>query len=324
MPNETVVRRYKKNPIITPDAVPGANTIFNSAVVRFGDGYAGVFRIDCHEMRSNLHAGFSDDGIRWRIEPRRIDMSCAEPDIATHGRGYDPRVTQLDGKYYVTWCNKYFGATIGLAVTTDFNTFEQLENITAPYNRNGVLFPRKINGCYAMLHRPSDKGNTPFGDIFYCTSPDLIHWGRQRYVFGTAPGWQSLKVGAGPVPIEIDEGWLLIYHGVRATCSGFIYCAGGAILDRDEPWRVKYRSRNYLLAPTEPYERVGDVPNVVFPNGAVLDGKTGRLSIYYGAADTYVALAYAQLDELVDYIKKTSFAPEELEGLREGLKRRQR
>ncbi len=324
MANETVFHRYEGNPIVRPDAVPCANTIFNSAVVRYGDGYVGVFRIDCRELRSNLHLGRSRDGIHWEIEPRRIEMRCADPEIATDGRGYDPRVIPLDGKYYITWCNKYHGPTIGLAVTTDFTTFEQLENITAPYNRNGVLFPRKIGGRYAMLHRPSDIHHTAFGDIFYCTSPDLVHWGRQRFVFGRLPGWESLKVGPGPYPLEIDEGWLLIYHGVRQTCSGYVYCAGGAILDRDEPWRVKYRSRGYLLAPTELYERAGDVPNVVFPNAAVLDEKTGRLALYYGCADTYIGLAYARLDELVDHIRRTSHTADELADHRESVRKKQR
>jgi len=307
MPNETIIRRYEGNPIVTAAAVPGANTIFNSAVVRYQGAYVGVFRVDCHELMMNLHFGRSPDGIRWQIEPNRIDFRCADPEIATHGRGYDPRVTPIEDRYYITWCNDYHGPTIGVAVTSDFRTFEQLENAFPPYNRNGVLFPRRINGKFAMLHRPSDRGHTPFGDIFYCESPDMIHWGRQRWVMGTRPGWQSLKVGAGPVPIEIDDGWLMIYHGVRLSCSGYIYCAGAAILDRDEPWKVKYRSRKYILGPQEPYERVGDVPNVTFPNAAVLDEKTGRLAIYYGCADTCIGLAYAQLDELIAFVKKNSY-----------------
>jgi len=306
MANETVLKRYPGNPIVTAEVVPGANTIFNSAVVRYGQGYVGVFRVDCQEMRMNLHVGWSEDGIHWTIEPDRIKLTCEDEEIATYGRGYDPRITPIEGKYYITWCNEYHGPTIGLAVTEDFKTFRQMDNLVPPYNRNGVLFPRKIDGQYAMLHRPSDRGHTPFGDIFYATSPDLIHWGRHRFVFGTQPGWQGLKVGPGPVPIEIDEGWLLIYHGVRQSCSGYIYCAGAAILDRDEPWKVRYRSRRYILAPTEAYERVGDVPNVVFPNAAVLDPDSGRLAIYYGCADTCIGLAYAQLDELVQFVKDNS------------------
>jgi beta-1,4-mannooligosaccharide/beta-1,4-mannosyl-N-acetylglucosamine phosphorylase len=100
---------------------------------------------------------------------------------------------------------------------------------------------------------------------------------------------------------------LLIYHGVRTSCTGFIYCAGGALLDLEKPWEVMYRTRNYLLAPTELYERVGDVPNVVFPNAALLYPDTGRLALYYGCADTCVGLAHAQLDEVIDFIKKNSY-----------------
>jgi beta-1,4-mannooligosaccharide/beta-1,4-mannosyl-N-acetylglucosamine phosphorylase len=312
MANETVVSRYPGNPIIRPEAVPGANSILNGAVVPYDDRYAGVFRIDSHELMMGLHVGWSDDGLNWSIRPERLEMECDIDEIATRGFGYDPRITPLEGQYYLTWCNDYHGPTIGLGVTEDFQRFRQLENAFPPYNRNGVLFPRKIHGKYAMLHRPSDRGHTPFGDMFYCESPDLTHWGKQRFVFGPKPGWQSLKVGPGPVPIEIDDGWLLIYHGVRLTCNGYVYCAGAAILDRDEPWRVRHRCRNYILAPTEDYERVGDVPNVTFPNAAILDEKTGRLTIYYGCADTYVGMAYADLDALVAYVKKHRYGDAEV------------
>ena len=97
---------------------------------------------------------------------------------------YDPRVCKIGDRYFVTWCNGYQGPTIGIAWTTDFKTFHQIENAFLPYNRNGVLFPRKINGNYAMLSRPSDTGHTPFGDIFYSESPDLEFWDRDRFVMG--------------------------------------------------------------------------------------------------------------------------------------------
>jgi beta-1,4-mannooligosaccharide/beta-1,4-mannosyl-N-acetylglucosamine phosphorylase len=223
MANETVVKRYEGNPIITPEQIAGVNSVFNSAVVPFEGRYAGVFRCDETDREMTLHVGFSDNGIDWDISPDRINLVCDDPEIATHGVGYDPRVIPLDGTYYVNWCNNYHGPTIGLARTDDFQTFYQMENMLPPYNRNGVLFPRKIGGKYAMLHRPSDRGHTPFGDMYYCESPDLMHWGKQRFVFGTAGGWQSTKVGPGPVPIETDEGWLCFYHGVLTSCNGFVY-----------------------------------------------------------------------------------------------------
>jgi beta-1,4-mannooligosaccharide/beta-1,4-mannosyl-N-acetylglucosamine phosphorylase len=226
-----VVWRYSRNPIITRDAVPGANSIFNSAVVPFNGAFAGVFRCDTTARDMQIHAGFSDDGICWRIEPQRIQFVCDDPEIGQFVYGYDPRVCWIEDRYWVTWCNGYYGPTIGVAYTYDFRTFYQLENAFLPYNRNGVLFPRRINGKYAMLSRPSDRGHTPFGDIFYSESPDMIHWGHHRFVMAPVGGWQSTKVGAGPTPIETPEGWLLIYHGVLTSCNGFVYSFGAALLD---------------------------------------------------------------------------------------------
>ena len=136
------------------------------------------------------------------------------------------------------------------AYTHDFETFHQLDNAFLPFNRNGVLFPRRIGGSYAMLSRPSDDGHTPFGDIYYSESPDLVHWGRHRHVMAPVPlTWQSTKIGAGPTPIETDAGWLVLYHGVLTSCNGFVYSMGAALLDLDEPWKVLARGRDYLLSP---------------------------------------------------------------------------
>ena len=159
-----------------------------------------------------------------------------------------------------------------------------------------------------LLSRPSDSGHTPFGDIFISESTDLRYWGRHRRVMsrGGSGWWQSTKIGAGPVPIETDEGWLLFYHGVTTTCSGYVYSMGAAILDRDDPSIVKYRAADYLLTPEKIYETSGFVPNVVFPCATLHDAETGRIAIYYGAADTYVALAFTQVDEVVGFIKNNS------------------
>ena len=289
------VWRYSQNPVIGRHALPTSNSIFNSAVVPFGDGFAGVFRCDDWTRRMQLHAGFSADGLSWELEPEPIPLD----DFVY---AYDPRVTWIDDRFYVTWCNWFHGPTIGVAWTTDFRTFHQLENAFLPFNRNGVLFPRRIGGRYAMLSRPSDDGHTPFGDVFYSESPDLYFWGRHRHVLGTVPNsWQSTKVGAGPVPIETPDGWLLIHHGVLTSCNGFVYAAGVALLDLDEPWRVIARAAPHVLAPELPYECVGDVPNVVFPCAALREGN--RLAIYYGAADTVTCLAFAYVDELVAFAR---------------------
>ncbi len=301
--------RSVRNPIIPRDLIPSANSIFNSAVVPFGNKFAGVFRCDTKTRVQQLHAGFSEDGFTWQLSDERIRWKTEEKDIQDilpFQYSYDPRVTWLEDRYYITWCNGYHGPTIGMGFTYDFKDFFQLENAFLPYNRNGVLFPRKINGKFAMLSRPSDTGHTPFGDIFYSESPDLNYWGHHRFVMGPANGWQSTKVGAGPIPIETSEGWLLIYHGVLTSCNGFTYSVGAALLDLDQPWKVIVRSEPYLLSPQRLYEQVGDVPNVVFPGAALVDGDNGRITIYYGGADTVICLAFGYIHEIVDFIKANS------------------
>lgn len=300
--------RYSGNPIIGRHGNQRSNSVFNSAVVPFRGGFAGVFRCDSRSISMDLFAGRSQDGLHWEIDDEPIHFIGADSEIAVNEYRYDARITPMEGKYYITWCNGYHGPTIGVAWTEDFKTFHQLENAFLPFNRNGVLFPRKIGGLYMMMSRPSDNGHTPFGDIYVSQSPDLEFWGRHRYMMGTIKGndstWQSTKVGPGPAPIETDEGWLLIYHGVITTCNGFVYRMGAALLDLDEPWRVKYRSKDYLMAPWELYECVGDVPNVVFPCAALTDSATGRIAIYYGCADTVTGIAFTTVDELLRFVKE--------------------
>jgi beta-1,4-mannooligosaccharide/beta-1,4-mannosyl-N-acetylglucosamine phosphorylase len=302
------VWRYSRNPVIPRDLFPGANSIFNSAVVPFRGTFAGVFRCDSTAREMQLHAGFSQDGINWRIEPRRIEFvdTANDPENVRWEYGYDPRVVWIDDRYYVTWCNGYHGPTIGMAWTNDFKSFHKMENSFLPFNRNGVLFPRKINGKYHMLSRPSDNGHTPFGDIFVSSSPDLVHWGCHRHVMRPNGGWQSTKIGAGPIPIETREGWLMFYHGVLTSCNGFVYSFGAALLDLDEPWKVRYRTWPYLLNPRESYEMVGDVPNVAFPCAALADAPTGRIAIYYGCADTVTGLCFCDVDEVIEFVKRHS------------------
>ena len=135
-------------------------------------------------------------------------------------------------------------------------------------------------------------------------------WGRHRFMMGTSKGnasaWQSTKIGAGPTPIKTDEGWLMIYHGVLTSCSGYVYRTGSALLDLEKPWKVLYRTKDYIMTPDAPYERMGDVPNVVFPCAALTDADTGRIAIYYGCADTVTGLAFTTVEELVQYTKTHS------------------
>ena len=307
----SVLWRDSRNPIIRRDQIDRANSIFNSAVVPFNGEFAGVFRVDDTTRVMDVHAGFSKDGVDWRIEQPTIRWVAGDDrvkeiqEIFVHA--YDPRVCWLEDRYYVTWCNGYYGPTIGVGYTHDFETFTQLDNAYLPFNRNGVLFPRRVNGVYLMFSRPSDNGHTPFGDIYLSESPDLVHWGRHRRVMTTRSfTWESTKIGAGPTPIETPEGWLLIYHGVLTSCNGFVFSMGAALLDLDEPWKVIARSRDYLLSPQVPYEQIGDVPNVAFPCAALYDRPTGRLSVYYGGADTVTCLAHGYLPEIVDFVKARS------------------
>ncbi len=300
-----VVWRYDRNPVIGRKTIKSGDRVFNSAVIPYRDGFIGVFRADHRNGYPNLHLGRSKDAIHWEIEEEIIrfikeDGTPAEPILY----GYDPRLVEIEETYYITWCNYFDGPTIGVAKTQDFKKFIQLENAFLPFNRNGVLFPRKINGNFVMLNRPSDNGHTPFGDIFLSQSPDMTYWGKHRLVMKTPHyWWKNTKLGAGPIPIETTEGWLLIYHGACTTCSGFIYSIGAALLDIDEPSRVIVDCENYILTPEEPYETTGFVPNVVFPCATLRDSETGKITIFYGAADTSCALAFTQVDELIDYIK---------------------
>ena len=304
-----VVWRHDRNPVIGRKPLPDVQGIYNSAVVPFGDGYVAVFRLEKTTRFPRLHLGRSPDGLAWQIDEQPIRFSNHETDPADYA--YDPRVVEIEGTYYISWCGGHNGPTISLARTQDFRSFERVENAFLPFNRNGVLFPRRIGGRYMMLSRPSDNGHTPFGDIYLSHSPDMVHWGMHRLVMrkgGDHVGqwWQRTKVGAGPIPIETAAGWLMIYHGVMDTCNGFVYSMGAALLDLDEPWRVLARTDRHLLTPEADYEVSGHVPNVVFPCAALHDAATDRLAIYYGAADTCTCVAYANLSELVGFVQRHS------------------
>ena len=301
------VWRYTENPIIDRNPKKGITRIFNSAVVYLDGLYHGIFRAEDISTLPNLRYGTSKDGIHWDIEDKTLDIIDEDGTPVHLYYAYDPRITKVEDTYYITYCTDFFGPTVGLISTKDFKTFVRRENPFIPYNRNGVLFPEKFNGEFKILSRCSDNGHTPFGDIFSSDSPDLVHWGRHRHVMqrGGNGWWQGTKIGAGPTPIKTSEGWIMLYHGVCNTCNGYVYSMGAAILDLEQPSKVLYRCKNYILTPEAHYEEVGFVPNVVFPCSTLLH-EDGRLAIYYGAADSYVALAFTTIEELVEYVKKNS------------------
>ena len=303
----TPLWRWKDNPVIDRNPVPGVARIFNSAVMPWEGAYVGVFRGEQCNGKSFIYLGHSKDAIHWDIDPEKIQFVDEEGKPFQPIYAYDPRLVKVEDTYYIMWCQDFWGASIGLAKTTDFKTFTRLENPFLPFNRNAVMFPRKINGKFMMLSRPSDSGHTPFGDVFISESPDLVYWGRHRHVMSrSSEWWESLKIGGGAAPIETSEGWLTFYHGVSGTCNGYVYSIGGAILDIDNPSKVLYRCENWLLTPEQWYEERGFVPNVCFPCATLHDAATGRIPIYYGAADSYVCLAFGYMDEIIDYIKDHS------------------
>ncbi len=303
-----VMWRYSNNPLIDWNPTPSTARIYNSAVLPFDGAFVGVFRADHKNGRANIHFGRSKDGLHFEIDDNIIPWvdEKGKPDPISYG--YDPRFVQIDDTYYVVWCDDMKGASIGMGMTKDFKTWTRLPNPLMPFNRNGVLFPRKINGNYILFSRPSDSAHTPFGDIYMSESPDLIYWGKHRWVMGKGGKgwWQGTKIGGGPVPIETKEGWLMFYHGVSGTCNGFVYSFSAVLLDINDPGKVLLRAREYMLTPEKEYETTGFVPNITFPCANIYDADTGRIAIYYGAADTYTALAFCQVDEVLDYLKKNN------------------
>ncbi len=305
---EGPVWRYSGNPIVKRHPSKEVARAFNSALVPFNGEFIGVFRGDNLDDIPHLYLGHSKDGIHFELEDERIQFvdQNGNPVKETLYQ-YDPRVIPFEDKYFVVWCDELNGPTISIAETKDFKTFKKFDNPFLPYNRNGVLFPRKVNGNYYMLSRPSDSGHTAFGDIFLSESKDLTYWGKHRVVATKGyEWWCALKIGAGPVPIELDDGWLVFIHGVNRTCNGYVYSLGALILDKDDISKVKYRCKNFLLTPEMDYETNGFVSNVIFPTCTLVDAETGRIALYYGAADTYIGLAFTTVDRVVDYVKKNS------------------
>ncbi|MGC6174165.1 glycoside hydrolase family 130 protein [Lacrimispora sp. 38-1] len=306
------VWRYDANPIIDRNPLEGVARIFNSAVIPYEGAFIGVFRGEQTNGVPFIYLGHSRDGIHWEFDREKIQFVSEHGELFMPVYAYDPRLVKVENTYYIMWCQDCYGAAIGMAWTKEFKTFTRIENPFLPFNRNAVLFPRKVGGKFLMLSRPSDSGHTPFGDIYVSESPDMIYWGRHRHVMGKTGDfwWQNVKIGGGAAPIETSEGWLLFYHGVTGTCNGFVYSIGGAILDIDNPSIVKYRCKDFLLTPEEWYEERGFVPNVTFPCATIHDSESGRIAIYYGAADSYVGLAFTTVGEVTDYIKEHSLVTE--------------
>lgn len=293
-----VVHRHNGNPLITIDDLPfRCSDIWNAGVVHFRGEYLLLLTVETLEGLSGIYLAHGTDGHRFFVEPRPF-MSASEDGPFARYESFgirDPRITEIDGGYYITFlADSESGGRIGLAYTDDFQSIEKINLVSEPDTKSGAMFPGKIAGRYAMLERPRAGGS-----IWITYSDDLIYWGSSTVVITPRSGfWDPSRVGAAAPPIEIDQGWLLIYYGEKDTTAGPLIRLGAAILDKDDPSRVIVRSNIPILAPHEKYERIGDVGNIVFSCGALL-GENDEVKIYYGASDSCICLGVAALDDII-------------------------
>jgi predicted GH43/DUF377 family glycosyl hydrolase len=304
---EPVLKRNPKNPILTARDWPyPVHTVFNAGATLLRDGTTLLLcRVEDHRGHSHLSAARSKNGVDgFVIDPE--PTLRAEPDRFPEELWgiEDPRITWVEelGKYAVAYtAYSGNGPGVGLALTEDFRTFERCGVIMQPDDKDAALLPRRIDGNFALIHRPvTDAG----AHIWISYSPDLHHWGGHKLVLTARKGgwWDAHKIGLSPPLIETERGWLMLYHGVRVTASGALYRVGAALLDREHPERCLRRGNPWLFGPEAPYERTGDVGNVVFPCGFTVGPDQDTLNLYYGAADTVMALAHTSIKGLLAWL----------------------
>lgn len=316
------MERYNNNPIITRKDIPeisphlvDVSSVFNPGAVKFGNQYLLMLRVQNRGRETFLLTATSDDGIHFSISDQVVHFKGIEKILAKIYHCYDPRITKIDDIYYIMFAMDLDeGCRLGLAQTSDFENFEFMDIVSEDDNRNGVLFPEKIDGKFLRLDRPNEidlpDGPATGSIILLSESEDLLEWEPVGPVItGRSHYWDEL-IGAGPPPIKTKQGWLQIYHGVATHFgSSNIYQAGVMLLDLKNPLKVIGRSRYNILEPREGYELVGQVPSVVFPSGAIVeelddDGfarLNSKIFIYYGTADSTVCLAFSTIEELIQY-----------------------
>ena len=308
MSPKELLTRYASNPIIKPNDMPyKTSAVFNAGCTRFKNETLLLLRVENREGVSHFTIAKSKNGVnKWKIdaEPAMEPLPEAYPEERWGIE--DPRITFLQdlNKWAITYVAYSENAPlVAIALTDDFITFERLGPALPPENKDAALFPVKFNGNWAMLHRPAPliKGSSP--NIWISYSPDLRFWGNHKPFLKAREGpfWDSAKIGLSAQPILTEKGWLILYHGVKGGSSGNIYRLGLVLLDRENPEKVISRTPEWIFGPTEQYERVGDVGNVTFSCGWLLDGKEIRL--YYGAADSALCLATAKLVDIFAYLQ---------------------
>ena len=304
-----VFHRHKGNPILTAADWPyPANSVFNPGATLLLDGTTLLLcRVEDRRGHSHLCAARSANGVDdWRIDPEPT-LSADPEHFPEEVWGIeDPRITYIDesSKYAVVYtaCS-HVGPGVALALTEDFHKFEHYGMIMAPEDKDAALFPCRIGGNWALIHRPV---SAPGAHMWMSYSPDLRHWGSHRLMLEARRGgwWDANKIGLSPPPIETPRGWLVIYHGVRQTASGSLYRLGLALFDLHAPERCLIRGDEWVFGPEEPYERRGDVDNVVFPCGTTVGPDGDTLHLYYGAADSSIALATSSIRAILNRLEE--------------------
>ncbi len=305
--DDELIKRYDANPILTHRVWPyPVNSVFNPGATMMNGTYLLLVRVEDRRGLSHLCAARSVNGITdWAIDPMPTFASQPE-DFPEESWGIeDPRITWLeDAEQWLIAYTAYseVGPLVSLASTKDFISFKRLGPVMPPENKDAALFPVKFKGRYAMLHRPAPSSSESGKHIWISFSPDLKHWGDHKVVLTarTGPWWDARKIGLSTPPLETSEGWLIMYHGVRETVNGSIYRVGLALLDSEDPSRVINRSDQWILGPEDSIERCGDVGNVIFPCGWILNGDD--LSIYYGSGDSCVSVAFTSLVKLLGFL----------------------
>jgi predicted GH43/DUF377 family glycosyl hydrolase len=308
MSDTELFHRHPANPILTAEQWPyRINAVFNPAAAAIDGQTILLARVEDRSGISHLTVARSANGTDgWVIDSEPL-LAPADG-VASEEWGFeDPRVVWVDElSRFVITCTAYgpAGPAVYLATTQDFTTVERHGVIRHPEDKNAALLPVRIDGKWLLLHRPKTEFGGARGEILLSRSADLSSWSAPEQVMQPRDGawWDSLRIGIGPPPLRTKHGWLLVYHGVKGTISGDIYRAGLALLDLDEPTRVLRRAQSWVLAPLALYERTGDVPNVVFPCGLVHDAASDEVRLYYGAADSSICLATAQLDDLIELV----------------------
>ena len=299
--------RYSLNPILTAKDWPySINSVFNAGATLLPDGSTLLLcRVEDRRGHSHLCAARSVNGVNnWMIDTEPSMPALPELYPEEVWGIEDPRVTfvpELDQYAVVYTSYSRGGPGVSLALTKDFRTYERFGVIMPPDDKDAALLPRRINGFWALIHRPM----TPLGaHIWISYSPDLRHWGSHKLMLEARRGgwWDANKIGMSPPPIETPRGWLMIYHGVRRTPSSSIYRLGLALFALEQPERCLVRGDSWMFAPEAEYERRGDVQDVVFPCGYTIAADGDTINLYYGAADSSIALAHGSIRSLLTWL----------------------